>query len=191
MNDDDLLNSLSFDEYPDSRFEYFEFVRLAFHIKPDDVYFFCQSEPVDLNRRLLSESKLEQVIQGYSEILCNKDSLRERIFARQPFANSLFNAQQLFIHIKEEPKDEKFPYIRPHSLSIFYDYKKRCRITFHWKISDRSFFTRMLASLATGKTFRFVVFLREKDEFFRQYAQESTVELPKHLPIEGLSFTCK
>lgn len=186
---DELEDSAFYDEYKDSRSEYFYFVRLAFRIKPEDVYFLCRSEPADLSRRLLSETKIEQVIQGYSDVLCNKEVLRERIYERQPFANKLFESQKFFIHIKEEPKDDQLPRLRPHGLSIYYDHKKQCHTTFRWKISDRSFFTRLLNSINAGKTFTFVVFLREKDEFFRQYAEDPTVELPKYLAVEGLTFT--
>jgi len=188
---DELEDSAFYDEYKDPRSEYFYFVRLAFRIKPEDVYFLCRSEPADLSRRLLSETKIEQVIQGYSEVLCNKEVLRERIYERQPFANKLFEPQKFFIHIKEEPREDVPASLRPHGLSIYYDRTKKCHTTFRWKVSDRSFFTRLLNAINSGKTFTFVVFLREKDEFFRQYAEDPTVELPKYLAVEGLTFTLR
>jgi hypothetical protein len=187
MNDDNNDGSISYDEYSD----YFNFVRLAFRIKPDDVYFLCKSEPADLNHRLLSESKFEQVIQGYSKFICSKEILGERISARQPFANTIFNEKRFFIHIKEEPKDERLPKLRPHTLSVYYDYKKECHITFHWKISDRSFFTRLLNSINANKTLTVILFLHKMDDFFQKYAEDSSVKLPEIFIVEGLNFTLR
>ena len=189
MNDDYLDDSMSESDFINSRSEYFEFVRLAFRIQPEDVYFLCKSEPADLYQRIRSESKLEQSIQGYSEFQCTKDILREQIIERQPFANSIFNSQKIFINITETRKDDKFPFIRPHNFSIYYDRKKKCHVAFNWKISDRSFFTRLFNSIAASKTLTFVVFLREKDNFFGKYAEDKTIELPEYIPIEGLTFS--
>ncbi len=189
MTDDYLDDASSESDSFNSRSDYFQSVRLAFRIQPEDVYFLFKSEPADLNHRLLSESKLEQVIQGYSQFICGKEILGERISERQPFTNTVFNEKKFFIHIKEEPKDERLPKLRPHSLSVYYNYKKECKITFHWKISDRSFFTRLLNAVAVNKTLTVVLFLQKMDDFFQQYAEDSTIELPKVFIVEGLNFT--
>jgi hypothetical protein len=169
----------------DSRFEYYQFVRLGFKINGKNLRFSCKTEPEKIDRLLLSPTKVVQVIEGYSEAINNQELLTKSVYERQPNFNKLFDGTRIYIYFKEEKKEEKFPYLKPHNLRIYYNKNGDFHNCLIWKIDDRSFFTRLVGMTTAHHIFKCIITLGKKDDTFKKII-ENNEKLPSLLNVNGI-----
>jgi hypothetical protein len=156
-------------------------VRFKFKLTKENVGFHFSQKRVDPFDGLNRELKTEQVVSGYSEPVDNS-TLPAVVYKRQPFANKMFEGVSLYIHIVEQP---------PHQLLYpFYFhtryYKDELTITLDWKVSDRSFFTRLVNQLSTKSFLTMEVTTDMADKDFEKYLIDKSLELPKVIGITSL-----
>ena len=109
MEETDFFDENTSNNETDSRFEYYQFVRLGFKINGKNLRFSCKTEPEKINQPLLSPTKIVQVIEGYSEAINNQELLTKSVYERQPYFNKLFDGTRIYIYFKEEKKKKNFP----------------------------------------------------------------------------------
>jgi len=156
-------------------------VRLKFKIAKENVAFrFSQkrSDPFDLSNK---EFKTEQVISGNSEPVDNS-SLPAVVFKRQPFANTMFEGSNVFVHFVEEVPN---PLVSPFYLLPSY-FKSKLTMTLRWQISDQAFFTRLVNLLLVQGFLTLEVTTDMEDKEFEKFCPDSSLELPKLIGITSL-----
>ena len=185
MEETDFFDENTSNNEPDSSFEYYQFVRLGFKINGNNLRFSCKTEPEKIDKLLLSPTKIVQVIEGYSEAINNQELLTKRVYERQQHFNKLFDGTRIYIYFKEEKKEEKFPYLKPHNLSIRYNKNGDFHSSLIWKIDDRSFFTRLVGMTTVHHFFNCIITLNEKDSAFKKII-ENNEKLPTLLNVSGI-----
>ena len=185
MEETDFFDENTSNNETESIFEYYQFVRLGFKINGKNLRFSCKTEPENIHQLLSSPTKMVQVIEGYSEVINNQELLTKNVFERQPHFNKLFDGTRIYIYFKEEKKEEKFPFLRPHNLSIYYNKNGDFRNSLMWKIDDRSFFTRLVGMTTAHHLFNCIITLNKKDDAFQKII-ENNEKLPSLLNVNGI-----
>jgi len=159
-------------------------VRLKFRITKENVAFrFSQKRinPFDLSNK---EFKTEQVISGYSEPVDNS-SLPAVVYQRQPFANTMFQGSNVFVHFAEKVPN---PLVSPFYFHPDY-YKNKLSMTLKWNISDRSFFTRLVNLLSLQSYLTLEVTTDMEDKEFEKFCLDPSLQLPNLIGITSLLLT--
>lgn len=156
-------------------------VRFKFKITKENVAFQFTQKRVNPFDVLNNELKTEQVISGYSEPVDNA-TLPPVVYKRQPFANKLFEGLSLYINFVEgQASQTQYPfYIHNHYV------KDRLSTTLDWKISDRSFFTRLVNLLAVKPFLTVEVTTDLEDKKFKKYCEDPSLKLPKVIGVTSL-----
>lgn len=155
--------------------------RLKFKLTKERVGFHFSQKRVDPFNVLNKELKTEQVVSGYSEPVDNS-TLPTVVYKRQPFANKLFEGKSLYIHIVEGVPD---PVLYPFYFHNHY-YKDELTVTLHWKISDRSFFTRLVNQLSVKPFLTMEVTTDIADKDFEKYLTDTSLKLPDVIGVTSL-----
>lgn len=156
-------------------------VRLKFKITKDRVSFHFSQKRVDPFDALNKELKTEQVITGYSEPVDNS-SLPEIVYGRQPFSNKIFEGTSLYVHIVEEPPKSL---LSPFYLHTRY-HKDELTVSLDWKVSDRSFFTRLVNQISAKSFLTIEVTTDIADKDFEKYLSDKNLKLPSVIGITSL-----
>ena len=156
-------------------------VRLKFKFSKDNVGFRFSQNRIDPFDVLNHKLQTEQVISGWSDPVDNS-SLPTAVYKRQPFSNKLFEGISLYIHIAEE---KPHPGLEPFSIHTHY-HKDKFTVTLHWKISDRSFFTRLVNQLTVRPFLTMEVTTDLEDGYFEKYLIDERLELPKAIAVMSL-----
>jgi len=156
--------------------------RLKFKLTKERVGFHFSQKRVDPFDVLNKELKTEQVVSGYSEPVDNS-TLPTVVYKRQPFANKIFEGVSLYIHIVEETPN---PVLHPFYFHTRY-HKDELTLTLAWKVSDRSFFTRLVNQLSSKPFLTMVVTTDIADKDFEKYLKDTSLKLPEVMNITSLT----
>ncbi len=156
-------------------------VRLKFKITKENVGFQFSQKRVNPFDVLNKELKTEQVISGYSEPVDNA-TLPTVVYKRQPFANKLFEGTSLYIHFVEGQASQTLYPFYVHNYYV----KDKLSTTIDWKISDRSFFTRLVNLLAVKPFLTLEVTTDLEDKEFKKYCEDSSLKLPNVIGVTSL-----
>lgn len=156
-------------------------VRLKFRITKENVGFQFSQKRIDPFDVLNKELKTEQIVSGDSEPVDNS-TLPAVVYNRQPFSNKIFEGKNLYIHIVEGATN---PVLHPFCFHTRY-YKDELTVTLDWKISDRSFFTRLVNQLASKPFLTMEVTTDMEDKDFEKYLSDSSLKLPDVIGITSL-----
>jgi hypothetical protein len=132
---------------------------------------------------ILSKSNvIEQGIFGNSEVVDNS-SLNERVYARQPNTNKIFEGESIYVCLRE--KKPTIEMLDPFSIHNRY-WKGKLSTTFMWDIEDRSFFTRLVLLLNTRGFIDIEVTTDINDEEFSKYCMDGASELPNVIKVKSV-----
>jgi len=156
-------------------------VRLKFKITKENVGFHFSQKRIDPFDVLNKELKTEQVISGYSEPVDNS-TLPAVVYKRQPFSNKIFEGRSLYLQIVEGAPN---PVLYPFYIHTRY-YKDELTVTLDWKISDRSFFTRLINQLSSKPFLTMEVTTDIADKDFEKYLSDTSLKLPDVIGVTSL-----
>lgn len=156
-------------------------VKLRLTITKENVGFLYRQRKIYPNDSLNKEYKTEQVISGFSEPVDNSN-LSPSVYRRQPNANKVFEGQHIYVHIFEEAPH---PHLPPFLLHTRY-FKEKLTITFDWRVSDRSLFTRLVSQLSFKPYLTIELTTSLEDDVFAKHCEDPSLELPKLMGVTSL-----
>lgn len=130
-------------------------------------------------------SEVYQTISGCADGVTVKKSLlsdREDLGEAERF----FAGKRMYVHIKECPRtqlEERWPYS-----IVLNAIQNEYRPTFHWRLDDRSLFTRLSMAALNQSKLTFEVRLRDTDLFFRELRLSGSQKSMTLLPLLGIRF---
>ena len=179
---DDLFGSDDIEEYITCQpVPSISAVKLRLTITKENVGFLYRQRKIYPSDSLNKEYKTEQIISGFSEPVDNSN-LPASVYRRQPNANKIFEGQNIYVHIIEEPPH---PYLPPFLLHTRY-FKEELTITLHWKVSDRSLFTRLVSQLTLKPSLTIELTTSLEDDVFAKHCEDPSLELPKLMGVTSL-----